>query len=416
MPPKSKKEQKEAERIKKAAAIAAKDLEKGDDDEIVPFHKVEKKKEMSRAQKEWLFIVKKIETRLKHLLPEAKYDVTKGCCGVIGFLFLVAGGVIVLKATSQTVLFASDPFSFELLIVGGSFGLPCIIWFIYIFIWPHLCCKHCRNIKASRTFIHEQRKDRKDPGLFNAMVAAANKDSEPPIIRTRLFAMFRKHEHTIVCHTMQEFQEIFHFRTGVQPDRQLIKLREQGGSSYVFDFKPEEFIIDLAERGIVKDTLFWVYAKGGFENDVIKSPDKRMVIVRKGNEDIDKIIRQCTKEYSKSGPPKKDALETELDDIMEKELEAEVEKERLEKIRLEEEAEEEARFEAEEAEKGGILGWLSPFKKKVEVPVEDPHDDIYRGEMEIQRQKLYLKLNPPEEIVEEEKFAGFGPPQQGGKR
>ena len=36
-------------------------------DEVVPFHKIEKKKEMTRAEKEWIFIVKKIETRLKHL-------------------------------------------------------------------------------------------------------------------------------------------------------------------------------------------------------------------------------------------------------------------------------------------------------------------------------------------------------------
>ena len=100
------------------------------------------------------------------------------------------------------------------------------------------------------------------------MVAAANKDSEPPIIRTRFFIMWRKHEQTIVCHTMQEFQEIVHFKTGVEPARQLIKLREPDGSSYVFDFKPEEFVVDLASRGMVKDTLFWLYCKGGFENDV----------------------------------------------------------------------------------------------------------------------------------------------------
>ena len=73
---------------------------------------------------------------------------------------------------------------------------------------------------------------------------AANKFSEPPIIRTRLFVMFRKVEYTIVCHTMQEFQEIFQFKTGVEPARQLIKLRRPDGSSYVFDFKVSNLIME----------------------------------------------------------------------------------------------------------------------------------------------------------------------------
>jgi hypothetical protein len=65
-------------------------------------------------------------------------------------------------------------------------------------------------------------------------------------------------------------------------------------------------------------------------------------------------------------------------------------------------------------EEGGFLTWLSPFKnerKKTpeELEAEDPHDDIYRKEIEEAKRKLYLRLNPPEVIVEEEKFQGFGP-------
>ena len=335
-------------------------------DDIVPFHKVVKKEEMSRAQKEWLFIVKKIEGRLVHLLPEASYDQTKGICGIVGFLFLVAGGVMCLKALSMTVLFASDPFDFTLLVVGGSFGLPCVGWFVYIFIWPHLPCSHCRNIKANRNFIHKQRSERKDPGLFNEMVAAANKDSEPPIIRTRLFAMWRKHEITIVCHTMQEFQEIVHFKTGVKPDRQLIKLREPDGSSYVFDFKPDEFILDLAPRGVVKDTLFWLYCKGAWEVDVESSPSRRMKIPRTKGSPLEKCMIDSVNSYI-TGPQEKDVLETELDDMLDKELADEIQAEAEEKVRLEEEeanAEAQAELDKLAEEEGGFLTWLSPFKKE----------------------------------------------------
>ena len=72
---------------------------------------------------------------------------------------------------------------------------------------------------------------------------------------------------------------------------------------------------------------------------------------------------------------------------------------------IEEEAEAN-RIRDEEGE--GILGWLSPFKKEKkktpeELAAEDPHDDIYRAELAAAKQKLFLKLNPPEEIKEEVK-------------
>jgi len=175
-PKRDKSEKSPKNKDKNSKTVPTIDLELGEGglppgDELVPFHLVKPKKEMSRAEKEKMFIVKKIEERLGHLLPEAKYDQTKGVCGIIAFLFVVAGGVTVLKALSMTVLFASDPYDPTLFVVGCSMGTPCVIWFIYVFIWPHLPCAHCRRIKASRRFIHGQRKERKDPGLFNDMVA-----------------------------------------------------------------------------------------------------------------------------------------------------------------------------------------------------------------------------------------------------
>ena len=168
------------------------------ENQLVEFHKVPKKKEMSRAEKEKLFIVENIKRRLVDLVPESAYDVKKGVCGVVAFLFLIAGGVLVLKSLGLTVIFASDPFNFTLLVVGCSFALPCFVWFVYIFILPNLCCGPCLDLREHRTFIHGKRKERKNPGLFNQMVGKANQHSEPPIIRTRLFAMYRKKEYVLI--------------------------------------------------------------------------------------------------------------------------------------------------------------------------------------------------------------------------
>jgi len=104
-------------------------------EELLSSHLGTPKKEMSRAEKEKMFIVKKIEERLGYLLPEARYDQTKSICGVVAFLFVVAGGVTCLKALSLTVLFAADPYDPTLLAVGASMGAPCVVWFIYVFIW-----------------------------------------------------------------------------------------------------------------------------------------------------------------------------------------------------------------------------------------------------------------------------------------
>ena len=130
-------------------------------------------------------------------------------------------------------------------VAGAAFAAPCVLWFLYIYVAPCLPCGPCARMHQTRATIHVQRAERKKPSMFNDMIGAANEDSKPPIIRTPLFCTFRKKEYKIVCHTMEEFQEMFMFKTGVPPSRQLIKLREPDGSSYVFDFKPEEFILDL---------------------------------------------------------------------------------------------------------------------------------------------------------------------------
>jgi len=267
------------------------------DGKIVAWNKVEKKKELSRAEKEKIFVVKNISKRLADLGPENHYDIKKGICGVISFLSLVAGGVIVLKATATTPIFAADEFSMTLLIIGCSFAAPCLVCCIWVFVWPYLPCSWCREVRELREFIKEKRAERKAPTLFNSMVASANEHSKPPIIRTTLYAMFRKKEYTIVCHTMEEFQQIFEYKTGVPPARQLLKLRDVDGSSEVFHFKPEEFILDLEPRGVKKGTMFWIYTKGGVELDILSSPEKRMDIVRNNGPRVDEYFRRSIRRY-----------------------------------------------------------------------------------------------------------------------
>lgn len=267
------------------------------DGKIVAWNKVEKKKELSRAEKERIFVVKNISKRLADLGPESHYDIKKGICGVVSALCLIAGGVIVLKATATTPIFAADEFSMTLLIIGCSFGAPCLVCCVWVFIWPYLPFSWCRETRELREFVKEKRLERKAPTLFNSMVASANEHSKPPIIRTTLYAMFRKKEYTIVCHTMEEFQQIFEYKTGVPPPRQLLKLRDLDGSSEVFHFKPEEFILDLEPRGVKKGTMFWIYTKGGVELDILGSPEKRMDIVRNNGPRVDEYFRRSIARY-----------------------------------------------------------------------------------------------------------------------
>ena len=58
---------------------------------------------------------------------------------------------------------------------------------------------------------------------------------------------------------MREFQDMFYFKTGLAPDRQVFKLRDLDGSSEIFKFSPDDYVLDLAPRGVKKDTVFWMY-------------------------------------------------------------------------------------------------------------------------------------------------------------
>lgn len=301
----------------------------------VQWHKVKKpKKELTRAEKEKIFIVKKIAERLKHLQPEERYEIRKGICGIIMLLSLVIGAVLVMKGTATTVIFAGDDEDMTFVIAGAVFAAPCVFWFLYIYIAPCIPFGPCKRMRETRATIHVQRAERKKPSMFNDMIGAANENSKPPIIRTPLWCTFRKKEYKIVCHTMEEFQEMFSFRTGVPPSRQLIKLREPDGSSYVFDFKPEEFILDLEPRGVKRNTMFWIYTKGGIENDirsdetvevevqtegasreVKRIPRYRMDIAKKGGVKIPQLFKEGVDRYLRDNNTK-DEIDEELDAMM----------------------------------------------------------------------------------------------------
>ena len=114
----------------------------------VEWHKVKKpKKELTRAEKEKIFIVKKIAERLNHLKPEEKYEIRKGICGVVMLLSLVLGTVLILKRfLATTVIFAGDDEDMGFVIAGMAFGAPCVFWFLYIYIAPCIPCGPCKHI------------------------------------------------------------------------------------------------------------------------------------------------------------------------------------------------------------------------------------------------------------------------------
>ena len=83
----------------------------------------------------------------------------------------------------------------------------------------------------------------------------------------------------------------------------------------MFEFKPEEFILDLDNRGVRKNTMFWIYTKGGYENDVMSKPELRMDIARKDGSPLSKLLKDGVDRY-KRDMNKKDAVDDEFDKLM----------------------------------------------------------------------------------------------------
>jgi len=263
------------------------------------------KPDMTRAEKEKIFVIEKVAERLSKMTMEESYETTKWCCFCWGVLIAIIGVLLILMGFQMTVLFQAYSFDSTKIIAGGCLCLPIIIWFLYI-VCP------LKWMRRNRAFIAEQRRERKRPGLFNDMVAKAQKSSEPPIIRTRIVIMLRKKEIPIMCHTMEELQGELEMKTGLPPERQILRVRHPSGEFDDVKFKPSDKILE--DMNYQNGMVLWAWNTGGYEIDVNSDPRYRMPSINSGlvsefpdddmSEVTEMVMRKNTKNFIR---PKSDA-------------------------------------------------------------------------------------------------------------
>ena len=196
---------------------------------------------LSRKDREILFVIENVQSRLDELVPDSRFQMVKGVLFVyslicvflysliqpsgtwfvIGVLSAVVGMVIIFAGLGYTHVFERNKFNLGVVIFGGAFGLPLFTWFIYVFVSPLLC----RRIADARRIIHTKRKERKKPTLFNDMVQAAQDFTKPPIKYIRIVVLFKKKEYFFNVSTLEDLQQKFYEETGLAPHRQLIKYK-----------------------------------------------------------------------------------------------------------------------------------------------------------------------------------------------
>lgn len=232
-----------------------------------------KDKVLTRFEKEKAFIFHNVEKRLGMLVSDRSFQLSKSLWFWFGLLSAVVGIVLILKGFQATPLFQAYNFEIIEIAIGGVFCLPFIGWFLYIYALPIV-----PSVRRRRAELHLQRKERKNPGLFNDMVRKAEEDSRPPVKKIRIYLLFRKKEFNVVAHTVQEMCEQIEYRTNLRPSQQLFK------------FKGEELFLPLDkiledDLHIREGTRFDLYNRGGYVVDVKTSPEHRLQLPHEGDED-----------------------------------------------------------------------------------------------------------------------------------
>ena len=236
----------------------------------------QKEKGLTRFEKEKLFILHNVSVRLQQLNFENYFYLAKSVSFWFGFLFAVAGAVLIIKGLQLTPIFAAQPFSMTLIFVGGGLCVPLLIWFWYVFMLP--CCLN--SVWNKRKMMREQRRERKKPGLFNDMVRQAEENSRPPVKKIRMIIMYRKHDFTISAHTVQEMCDQIEYRTGLRPGQQLFKYKNEEVTL------PYESILE-DDIGFKDNTKLDLYNRGGFVHDVRTSPEHRLALPHSGHSEDD---------------------------------------------------------------------------------------------------------------------------------
>lgn len=109
---------------------------------------------------------------------------------------------------------------------GGILTLPLFYWFIKLF-FPHICCcfEKCKKEREERKEMHRLRRERKKPSLFNDMVREAEDKAKPPVKKIVVVAKMYLSYYRVQVATLEEFQLELAKLTGLEPHRQLVKLK-----------------------------------------------------------------------------------------------------------------------------------------------------------------------------------------------
>jgi len=156
----------------------------------------------------------------------ATYEIIKGIKGVIAFLSTIVSVILFLYGFQLTPVFQGMGGSWSAVYAGGAFTAPLFYWLITLY-FPNICCcfQKCRKERDERREMHRLRKERKTPSLFNDMVKEAEERAKPPIKRIIIVAKMYLSYYRVKVATLEEFQIELAKLTGLEPHRQLIKLK-----------------------------------------------------------------------------------------------------------------------------------------------------------------------------------------------
>jgi hypothetical protein len=212
---------------------------------------------LSRKEKEKRFVISNVEKNLADLVFFTNYEAYKAYLFMVALLCGIIGSVLIMMGISYSVFFMEYPFDPIKIGVGAALCCPFFYWFCWLFI-------PTKTMHAEREIMHELKAERVRPTLFNEMVAKAQDMSKPPVKKIRVFASFRQAansagkrvDFSIVCATLEEFQEEVYKETGLHPHRQLVKYK--GNEIYIPELRLDD------GYNIRPDDTLYIWNKGGY--------------------------------------------------------------------------------------------------------------------------------------------------------
>lgn len=212
---------------------------------------------LSRKEKEKRFVIANVEKNLADLVFYTNYQAYKAYLFMVALLCGIIGSVLIMMGISYSVFFMEMPFDPVKIGIGSLLCVPFLCWFVWLFI-------PTKNMHNEREKMHELKAERVRPTLFNEMVEKASNMSKPPVKKIRVFASFRQPvtsagrrvDFSIVCATLEEFQEEVYKETGLAPFRQLIKYK--GNEIYIPELRLDD------GYNIRPDDTLYIWNKGGY--------------------------------------------------------------------------------------------------------------------------------------------------------